>query len=88
MNRQKDYSIRMNQCSRILNQLMRYGSIDHVKAKRLGVMNLAARVSELRALGLQIETRKERYMIGVRRRAVKEKTFEDDLFPGYRKDTL
>lgn len=78
--------MKINQCSRVLNELMRFGSIDHVKAKRLGVKSLPARIKELRDLGLKIAITKGRYSLGVKRRAVKRERFEDDLFPNYNQD--
>lgn len=73
-----------NQCSRILNRMMRRHRADSAWAKREGIRSLPSRIHELRALGLKINYSKEGYYLATLR---KPKTIinigEDDLFPDY-----
>lgn len=47
---------KVNQCALVLNQLMKSGRITAAQAKELGIKSLAARVKELRMLGVPIES--------------------------------
>ena len=56
----------VTQCDRILRHLKDYGSITHMEAmNEYGIMRLAARINDLRAQGIAIEsevkTGKNRY---------------------------
>lgn len=45
---------KINQCSLVLNQLMRSGRITAAQAKAMGIKNLSAKVKELRNLGVPV----------------------------------
>lgn len=49
---------KLSQCARILQHLMEHGSITHLEAeKEYGIMRLASRINDLRAEGIEIESK-------------------------------
>lgn len=76
----------MNQCSKILNHLMRKGSLTSAVAKDLyGIQNLSARIKNLRSLGLNVPYKDGAYLMPPTGKPKKKERIieEDDLFPDY-----
>lgn len=77
----------MNQASKILNHLMKYGSLSSSEAgSRYQIKNLSARIKGLRYLGLNITYSDGKYRLQKWRKPKRARVLmEDDLFPNYDK---
>ena len=76
----------MNQCSVILNHLMKHSGISTKEAReKYQILSLSARIKELRDLGLRIILEDGQYaLVKTERTKVTERVIEeDDLFPDF-----
>ena len=78
---------RCNQCGAILSILMCRGYITSREAKKLGIMSLSSRISELRELGVGIAIKDHKYRLTGKRRRCRPVVLPDgDLFPNFEND--
>ena len=76
---------KMNQCSVLLNHMMRHGGVTAGYAREmLGIANPGARIAELRDMGLAVRLQDGLYRLPRKRIVRKPRVAdEDDLFPDY-----
>lgn len=73
-----------NQCGTILSILMSRGYITAWEAKKIGIMNLSSRISEMRELGLGIAIKDHKYRLTGKRKKCRPIVLPDgDLFPNF-----